>query len=112
MAAPVELLRQSDGLRRTLADNTLWFRRRMLEQGFQILPGEHPIVPVMIGEAATAARLADRLLEKGIYVIAFSYPVVPKGKARIRVQLSAAHTMSDLERAVQGFDEAKRELGL
>jgi len=108
----LELLKQSDGLRRTLFDNTAWFRRRMLEVGFEIPPGEHPIVPVMIGDAALAAKFAERLLEKGIYVIAFSYPVVPAGKARIRVQLSAAHTRADLEIAVRGFAEAKRELGL
>ena len=84
----------------------------MLEAGFEIPTGEHPIVPVKIGDAGMAAKLADRMLEKGIYVIAFSYPVVPKDKARIRVQLSAAHTRSDLEMAVRGFVEVKRELAL
>jgi glycine C-acetyltransferase len=108
----LRLLKQSDSLRRTLFDNTTWFRLRMLEEGFEIPTGEHPIVPVMIGDAAMAAKLADRMLEKGIYVIAFSYPVVPKDKARIRVQLSAAHTRSDLELAVRGFVEVKRELAL
>ncbi|MGO9593401.1 MAG: glycine C-acetyltransferase [Steroidobacteraceae bacterium] len=106
------LLKQSDSLRRTLFDNTAWFRLRMLEAGFEIPTGEHPIVPVKIGDAGMAAKLADRMLEKGIYVIAFSYPVVPKDKARIRVQLSAAHTRSDLEMAVRGFVEVKRELAL
>jgi glycine C-acetyltransferase len=108
----LQLLQRSDGLRRQLFDNTAWFRQSMLNEGFQILAGEHPIVPVMVGDAATAAKLAERMLEKGIYVIAFSYPVVPNGKARIRVQLSAAHTRSDLELAVRAFAEAKRELGL
>ena len=106
----LQLLQQSDGLRRTLFDNTAWFRQRLQEEGFQIQLGEHPIVPVMIGEAAKAVQLADKLLEKGIYVIAFSFPVVPKDKARIRVQLSAAHTMEDLKQAVEAFATAKQEL--
>ncbi|MGQ9635561.1 MAG: aminotransferase class I/II-fold pyridoxal phosphate-dependent enzyme, partial [Bryobacteraceae bacterium] len=79
--------------------------------GWDILPGDHPIVPVMIGDAARAARLAETLLAKGIYVVAFSYPVVPQGKARIRVQISAAHTREDLEFAMRKFAEAKAELG-
>jgi glycine C-acetyltransferase len=108
----LQILKQSDGLRRTLFENANWFRRRMTEEGFRIQPGEHPIVPVMIGDASMAAQLAENLLERGIYVIAFSYPVVPKGKARIRVQLSAAHTRSDLEAAVQGFAETKQLVGL
>jgi glycine C-acetyltransferase len=108
----LQLLKQSDGLRRTLFDNTAWFRERLQEEGFQIKAGEHPIVPVMIGDAAKALQLANALLEKGIYVIAFSYPVVPKDKARIRVQLTAAHTRSDLERALRAFVDAKQELDL
>jgi glycine C-acetyltransferase len=108
----LQLLRQSDDLRRVLFDNTIWFRQRMLEEGFQIPSGEHPIVPVMVGDAAKAVELSDRLLQKRIYVIAFSYPVVPKDKARIRVQLSAAQTRSDLELAVRGFAEARRERDL
>ena len=79
--------------------------------GFDILPGDHPIVPVMIGDAAKAARMADLLLGKGIYVIGFSYPVVPVGKARIRVQVSAAHTRSDLEAAAGAFASARDEMG-
>ena len=113
VAASLEVLRilgSGDEDRRRLRDNTQWFRARMTELGFDVLPGEHPIVPVMIGDAGEAARLADRLLEKGIYVIGFSYPVVPMGKARIRTQMSAAHTRDDLERAATAFDEARAEL--
>ena len=84
----------------------------MTALGFDILPGEHPIVPVMIGDAALAARMADLLLTKGVYVIGFSYPVVPLGKARIRTQVSAAHSREDLEFAAAKFAEAKRELGI
>ena len=84
----------------------------MTKAGFKILPGEHPIVPIMFGEATAAVRFAERMLEKGIYVIAFSYPVVPHGKARIRTQISAAHTRDDLAWAIERFTEAKRELGL
>ncbi len=106
----LELLRDSNGLRQQLWTNTAWFREQMAKTGFEVLPGTHPIVPVMIGDAARATALAELLLKKGIYVIAFSYPVVPKGKARIRVQLSAAHSRADLEAAVRCFSEAKREL--
>ena len=84
----------------------------MVALGFEIKPGDHPIVPVMLGDAMLATRLADRLLEKGIYVIAFSYPVVPQGQARIRTQVSAAHTPDDLLRAATAFAEARDELGL
>jgi len=108
----LQMLQQSDDLRRTLFDNTAWFRQRLQEEGFQIQRGEHPIVPVMIGDAVKAVQLADKLLDKGIYVIAFSYPVVPKGKARIRVQLSAGHSRTDLESAVRAFAEAREELKL
>jgi len=108
----LDLLASSDDLRQRLRENTAFFRRRMAEQGWRILPGEHPIVPVMIGDASVAARLADLLLGKGVYVVAFSYPVVPQGKARIRVQLSAAHTRDDLEFAIGRFEEAKTELGV
>jgi glycine C-acetyltransferase len=106
----LDILDESDDLRRRLRQNTLWFRSRMTELGFDVLPGEHPIVPVMIGDAARAAEMADRLLVKGIYVIGFSYPVVPLGKARIRTQVSAAHTRDDLERAANAFDEVRAEL--
>lgn len=104
------LLAESDDLRARLRDNTAWFRQRMTELGFDILPGDHPIVPVMIGDAARAGRMADLLLRKGIYVIGFSYPVVPVGKARIRTQVSAAHTRADLEKAVAAFAAARDEM--
>jgi glycine C-acetyltransferase len=106
----LDLLRSADEVRERLWANTAFFRSRMTELGFDILPGEHPIVPVMIGAAAEAARMADLMLAKGVYVIGFSYPVVPKGQARIRAQMSAAHSRSDLERAVQAFAEARSEL--
>jgi len=106
----LDLLQDGDDLRARLRDNTAWFRARMTELGFDILPGDHPIVPVMIGDAARAARLADLLLARGIYVIGFSYPVVPVGKARIRTQLSAAHTREDLELAAAAFAAARDEL--
>src|ERR1022692_750050 len=108
----LDLLTESSGLRDQLRENARFFREQMTALGFQILLGEHPIVPVMIGDAALAGRLAEALLAKGVYVIAFSFPVVPKGKARIRVQLSAAHTREDLEFAVRCFKEAKADLGL
>jgi glycine C-acetyltransferase len=108
----LQLLNESSGLRERLRENTLFFREAMTKLGFAILPGEHPIVPVMIGDAALASNAADRLLSKGIYVIGFSYPVVPQGKARIRVQVSAAHSKEDLQFAVEKFGEVKAELGL
>ena len=108
----LELLTASPELRARLHENTRFFRGAMQALGFNILPGEHPIVPVMIGDAALASRMADSLLEKGIYVVGFSYPVVPQGKARIRVQMSAAHTREDLEFAVEQFRQVKRELGI
>jgi glycine C-acetyltransferase len=86
-----ELLAESDDLRQSLRENTRFFREQMTQAGFDILPGEHPIVPVMFGEEAKAASFAEILLGKGVYVVAFSYPVVPKGKARIRTQISAGH---------------------
>ncbi len=109
--AVLDLLEGSDDLRKKLRDNTAWFRGRMTELGFDMLPGDHPIVPVMIGDAALATRTADLLLEHGVYVIGFSYPVVPMGKARIRTQVSAAHTRADLERAVAAFEAVRSELG-
>jgi glycine C-acetyltransferase len=107
----LELLRTAGDLRRKLADNTRFFRSRMEEEKFDILPGDHPIVPVMIGDAARASRMAAAMLEKGVYVIGFSYPVVPQGKARIRTQVSAAHDRDDLERAVLAFGETRKEIG-
>jgi len=106
----LELMRSASDLREKLRDNTALFRRRMAEEGFDILPGEHPIVPVMIGDAARASRLAELMLERGVYVIGFSYPVVPQGKARIRAQVSAAHSRDELERAVQAFVDSRKEL--
>jgi glycine C-acetyltransferase len=108
--AVLDLLEGGDDLRARLRENTAWFRTRMTELGFDVLPGDHPIVPVMIGDAARASRMADVLLGKGIYVIGFSYPVVPVGKARIRTQLSAAHTREDLVVAVAAFAAARDEL--
>jgi glycine C-acetyltransferase len=109
--AVLELLRGADELRTRLRANTALFRRRMTELGFEILPGEHPIVPVMVGDAARAGRMAELMLEKGVYVVGFSFPVVPKGLARIRCQVSAAHSREDLERAAQAFAEVRAELG-
>jgi glycine C-acetyltransferase len=106
----LDLLESADDLRVRLADNTALFRRRMTEEGFDVLPGDHAIAPVMIGDAAKAARLAELLLERGVYVIGFSYPVVPQGRARIRVQLSAAHSTDDVNRAVDAFVAARAEL--
>lgn len=106
----LDLLGQTKELRDRLHSNTRWFREKMSALGFDILPGEHPIVPVMLGDAALATRMADGLLERGIYVVGFSYPVVPEKKARIRVQLSAAHTREDLEFAVEQFVAARAQL--
>ncbi len=108
----LELLSASGELRDKLFANTRLFRERMNKSGFQILPGEHPIVPVMLGDAALATRMADALLARGIYVIGFSFPVVPQGKARIRVQVSAAHSSDELEYAANQFAECKKELGI
>ncbi|MEW2075757.1 glycine C-acetyltransferase [Streptomyces sp. NPDC012403] len=106
----LDLLESADDLRVRLAENTALFRRRMTEEGFDVLPGDHAIAPVMIGDAARAGRLAELLLERGVYVIGFSYPVVPQGQARIRVQLSAAHSTEDVNRAVDAFVAARAEL--
>lgn len=107
----IDLLVANTGLIDRLQANTRFFRRRIAEAGFEILPGEHPIVPIMLGDAALTNRFADRMLDKGIYVVGFSYPVVPRGKARIRTQISAAHSQQDLEIAVEMFAETKAELG-
>ena len=106
--ACLEMLSTTTAQRDRLADNARWFRRAMTAAGFAIRPGDHPIVPIMLGDAKLAHQMAADLLEKGIYVIGFSYPVVPKGEARIRVQISAAHARSDLERAVSAFVEVAR----
>ncbi|HEX9099415.1 MAG TPA: glycine C-acetyltransferase [Candidatus Dormibacteraeota bacterium] len=103
----LELMRSASDLRQRLRDNTAFFRSEMTQAGFDILPGEHPIVPVMVGDAALAVRMADAMLERGVYVIGFSYPVVPQGKARIRTQVSAAHSTGDLSKAVRAFVETR-----
>jgi glycine C-acetyltransferase len=108
----IDLLMESTELRDKLQENTRYFRENLSKIGLEILPGEHPIVPVMFGEAFPAVRMAEVLLQKGIYVIPFSFPVVPKGKARIRTQVSAAHSREDLDFAVEKFAEAKSELGI
>lgn len=105
--AGLDLLSTSGELLTRLRENTALFRSRMTDAGFDLLPGEHPIIPVMIGDAALAGRMADLLLERGVYVIGFSYPVVPHGKARIRTQMSAAHSTEDVERAVAAFIDAR-----
>jgi glycine C-acetyltransferase len=103
----LDLIGRSPDLRRRLAENTLHFRRRMTAEGFDVIPGEHPIVPVMIGDAVTAGRLAHGLQERGVYAVSFSYPVVPEGRARIRAQMSSAHTIADLDFAVEQFVAAR-----
>ena len=108
----LDLAAASDDLRQRLADNTAYFRQGLVELGFEVLPGTHPIVPIMLGEAETAQRLAALMLDKGVYVIGFFYPVVPRGKARIRTQVSAAHSRADLDTVLERFGEAKVELGL
>jgi glycine C-acetyltransferase len=108
--AVLDLLDSSEELRERLRDNTAYFRKRMTDLGFDVLPGEHPIIPVMIGDAVLAGRIAGGLLDKGIYVTAFSYPVVPMGTARIRTQMTAAHDRDDLERAARAFAETRDEV--
>ncbi len=108
----LNLLTETTELRDKLEWNTKYFREKMTDAGFDIKPGEHPIVPVMLYDAPLAQQMADKLLEKGIYVIGFFYPVVPKGEARIRVQLSAAHDQEHLDRAIQAFTEVGEELGV
>jgi len=108
----IDLLNASTELRDRLETNTKFFRDQMAGSGFEILEGTHPITPIMLGDAALASQFADAMLDKGIYVIGFSFPVVPKGKARIRTQISAAHTREDLEFAITKFGEAKIELGI
>lgn len=108
----LDLLETGTELRRRLWDNAHFFRERMSALGFELKPGAHPIIPVMLGEAKLALTMADRLLEEGVYVIGFAYPVVPHGQARIRTQMSAGHTRLDLERAVTAFEKVGRELGV
>jgi glycine C-acetyltransferase len=106
----IELLMSSSGLRETLIKNTTYFRKRITEEGFTIKQGEHPIVPIMLGDAVKAQEMAVKMLEKGVYVIGFFYPVVPRGTARIRTQISAAHTRDDIDFALQKFVEVKKEM--
>jgi glycine C-acetyltransferase len=110
--AVLDIIEAGDTLRRQLRENAQYFRAQMQAAGFRLVPGEHPIVPVMIGDAGLASRMADRLLELGVYVIGFSFPVVPMGQARIRTQLTAAHTRAHLDRAVAAFTTAGREFGV
>jgi len=108
----LEILMASTELRDKLAANTRYFREKIAELGLEVVPGEHPIVPIMLGDAVLAQKMAEKLLEKGVYVIGFSYPVVPKGAARIRTQISAAHSREDLDFAIEKISEVKEELGI
>ena len=108
----LDLLESGSELRRRLWDNAHFFREKMTALGFELRPGSHPIIPVMLGDARLAATMADRLLEEGVYVIGFSFPVVPHGEARIRTQMSAGHSTHDLEKAVAAFAKVGRELGI
>lgn len=110
--AVLDLIREEPQLRVRLEENSRYFRAAMTEAGFTLAPGEHPIIPVMLGDAVLAQRMAARMLEEGIYVVGFSFPVVPQGKARIRTQMSAAHTRDQLERAVAAFVKVGKELGV
>ena len=107
-----EILKKSTELRDKLEDNTKYFRAKISELGLDVAPGVHPIVPVMLYDAVIAQKMAAKMLEKGVYVIGFFFPVVPKGKARIRTQISAGHSKEDLDFAVNAFKEAKEELGM
>lgn len=108
----IDIISGSPDLRRKLAENTSFFRKGLADLGLKIQSGSHPIVPIMLGEAALAQRMAALMLEKGIYVVGFFYPVVPEGTARIRTQVSAAHSRGDLELALEKFAEAKQEMGI
>jgi len=108
----IEILSESTELREKLMDNTKYFRQQISKLGLEIKEGEHPIVPIMLGDAVLAQKMAEQLLEKGVYVIGFSYPVVPKGAARIRTQMSAAHSKEDLDFVIEKIGEVKKELGI
>ena len=108
----LDILSASTDLRDKLRDNTRYFREQIAELGLNVIPGEHPIVPIMLGDAALAQKMAQKLLERGVYVIGFSYPVVPKGAARIRTQISAAHNKEDLDFAIEKIAEVKQELNI
>lgn len=106
----IELITESSHLQETLRENVSWFREKIQEAGFEIRPGDHPIIPIMLNDARLAHDMADQMLKEGIYVVGFSYPVVPKDQARIRIQISAAHKKEDLERAVQAFKKVGQQL--
>ena len=108
----IELITGSAHLLKKLQDNVTWFRKKITEAGFEIRPGDHPIIPIMLGDARLAHGMADQLLSEDVYVVGFSYPVVPKNEARIRIQISAAHEQKDLERAVQAFQIVGRRMSL
>ncbi|OHB79713.1 MAG: glycine C-acetyltransferase [Planctomycetes bacterium RBG_16_55_9] len=108
----LDMLLESTQLRDKLADNTRYFRQKIAGLGLKVIPGEHPIVPIMLGDAVLAQNMAQKLLEKGVYVIGFSYPVVPQGAARIRTQISASHSRDDLDFAIEKIGEVKQELGI
>ncbi|MFP4518557.1 MAG: glycine C-acetyltransferase [Oceanicaulis sp.] len=108
----LDMVEAGDDLRARLFDNARRFRTGMSEAGFELLPGEHPIIPVMLGDAALSQKMADALMEEGVYVIGFFYPVVPKGKARIRTQMSAAHTPEQIDQAVDAFTKVGKRLGV
>lgn len=108
----LDMLENGDELRKKLRRNSEYFREKMTALGFELVPGEHPIIPVMLGDAALASKFADMMLQEGIYVIGFSFPVVPKGQARIRTQMSAAHDIEHLDRAIAAFEKVGKELGV
>jgi glycine C-acetyltransferase len=108
----LELIQADDSLRSRLHENSHYFRQGMQAAGFDLVPGEHPIIPVMLGDAKVAGRMAERLLAEGIYVIGFSFPVVPQGKARIRTQMSAGHTREHLDKAIDAFTRVGKDLGV
>jgi glycine C-acetyltransferase len=108
----LDLLESSTDLRERLQSNALYFRGQMQGLGFNLIPGEHPIIPVMLGEAPLAVNLAERMQTQGVYVVAFAFPVVPHGKARIRTQMSAAHSREQLDQVIQAFGRAGRDLGI
>jgi glycine C-acetyltransferase len=108
----LDLLENSTDLRERLQENTVYFRGQMQALGFNLVPGEHPIIPVMLGEAPLAVELAERVQALGVYVVAFAFPVVPHGKARIRTQMSAAHSREQLDQVVRAFESAGRDLGI
>jgi glycine C-acetyltransferase len=108
----LDMLAQGDALRIKLAKNNQYFRSEMEKLGFDLVPGKHPIIPIMLGDAKLASEMAGQMLKEGIYVIAFSYPVVPKGKARIRVQMSAAHERYHLDKALAAFEKVGSALAV